>query len=203
MKISCLQTGPLAVNTWLVGEEGRGFVVDPGGDPQKILRRAREEGVTLEWILLTHAHFDHILGAEGLKEAGLKLAISAAEAPALSSSLLSLCGVAGVRLPCLKADRTLSGGEEGEFAGIRVKTLLTPGHTAGSCCYLVGDALFSGDTLFQGSYGRTDFPGGSAEGLRRSIGALFALPGDLRVCPGHGEETTLAEERLTNPILGA
>ena len=198
-----MHTGPLSVNTYIAHENGRGFIVDPGGNPDGILRRAAEAGVRPEWILLTHGHFDHVLGAAGLVGRGLKLALYEKEASALSSRSLSLCDMIGADPPNVRPDKLLSDGEEAEFAGIRVRTLWTPGHTAGSCCYLAGNVLFSGDTLFAGSYGRTDFPTGSFAALVRSVKKLFALECDADVYPGHDESTTLSAERAHNPLAGA
>lgn len=202
MEIITLQTGKLSVNTYLLIENGKCVVVDPGGDANYILSEVRRRGATAEWVLLTHAHFDHTGGVQDLVSAGLSLAVGKEEESALNSPTLSLTAMVGLPALSVRADKTVTDGEKFSLCGMAFTALHTPGHTEGSYCYLTEKGLLSGDTLFCGSYGRTDFPGGSGVKLKRSIQKLFALEGDMTVYPGHEDQTTLSFERKYNPILG-
>ena len=201
MDVIRLTTGPLGVNTYLVGGGAAGFVIDPGGEPARILACARERGWTLKAQLLTHAHFDHMGACAALREAGLPLYVHEADADKARGKG-NLCRFFGLPQVAVEPDVLLRGNQILDLAGLSVRVLSTPGHSSGSVCYLVEDVLFSGDTLFHLSVGRTDFPDGSAEQLGASLRRLFALPGDYRVCPGHEEETTLEEERQNNFLAG-
>ena len=202
MEIITLQTGKLSVNTYLLIENGKCVVVDPGGDAAYILSEARRRGAQAEWVLLTHAHFDHTGGVQDLVSAGLRLAVGKEEENALNSPTLSLTGMVGLPTLSVRADKTVTDGERFTLCDVDFTALHTPGHTEGSYCYLTKKGLLSGDTLFCGSYGRTDFPGGSGAKLKRSIQKLFDLEGDMAVYPGHEDQTTLSFERKYNPILG-
>ncbi len=204
MDILRLPVGALQANCYLAYDENKeAAVIDPGAEEKRILSAAQERGLRVAAILLTHAHADHILAARELREAtGAPVVISAADAPALEDSDKNLIQIF---LPgaeySISADRSLADGEEFAVGSLRFRLLLTPGHTVGSACYLCGDTLFSGDTLFCGGVGRTDLPGGSYEALERSLQRLAALPGNYTVLPGHGEETTLDAERASNPYM--
>ena len=152
-------------------------------------------------MLLTHAHFDHIGAAAALQREGAQIVLHRDDVK-LIKSFQNLSVLAGVKVEHFTPDVTVAGGETLDVAGVSVKVIHTPGHTAGSVCYVAGDVIFSGDTLFALSYGRTDFPTGSFAQLKNSVvNKLFALEGDYKVLPGHEGPTTLDYERAHNPIL--
>lgn len=212
MRIQCLQVGPLETNCWVVGETASGpvAVIDPGGDAEDILAAVGPSSVCA--VILTHAHFDH-LGAvrEVLAATGAPLLIHVDDSARLGSDAGHGTGGAPFGFPGLTApdaDRLLRDGDEVELDGrITFEVLHTPGHTEGGICLFVRDPdggtphLFSGDTLFAGSVGRSDFPGGDGRALSRSIAMkLVSLPADTVVHPGHGPETTIGREARVNPF---
>lgn len=201
MKIVTLHTTMLETGTYVVINGGRAFVVDPGADAERIIAAAEAEGAKIEWVLLTHAHFDHIGAAAALQREGAQIILHRDDVK-LIKSFQNLSVLAGVKVEHFTPDVTVAGGETLDVAGVSVKVIHTPGHTAGSVCYVAGDVIFSGDTLFALSYGRTDFPTGSFAQLKNSVvNKLFALEGDYKVLPGHEGPTTLDYERAHNPIL--
>ena len=203
MTIRCLPLGALQANCYLLSdEEGATAVIDPGDEAGTILETVRAGELAVEAILLTHAHFDHILAADELRrETGAPVYVYETDAPALADPRRSLTVLAKGGAGPLRADHLLKDGEELRVGRLAVSVLHTPGHTPGSCCFLCGDALFSGDTLFAGSIGRTDFPGGDDQAMAASLRMLAALEPGIRVFPGHGESTTLSKERIENPYL--
>lgn len=178
------------------------MVVDPGGGLEKIKAALAEKGVEKTAVLLTHGHFDHILVLPALKKEGAEVYIHAEDAAMLANER-SLAEEVGLPpLETVKPDFTLHGGETLRFGDMTFTVIHTPGHTRGGCCYdLDGKYLFTGDTLFEDGYGRTDFYGGSSSSLVASLAGLFALEGDRIVYPGHGGATALSRERRSNPIL--
>ena len=201
MKTITFHTTALETNTYLALNGERAFVVDPGAGADKILAAAEAEGAKIEWVLLTHAHFDHIGGVAELQRAGAQVVLHRDDL-GIVSSFKNLAFYAGVKVEKFLPDVTVSGGETLDVAGVKVRVIHTPGHTAGGVCYVADDIIFTGDTLFELSYGRTDFPTGSFKELKNSVlNKLFVLPGDYRLLPGHGAPTTLAFEREHNPIL--
>ena len=201
MKTITFHTTALETNTYLALNGERAFVVDPGAGADKILAAAEAEGAKIEWVLLTHAHFDHIGGVAELQRAGAQVVLHRDDL-GIVSSFKNLAFYAGVKVEKFLPDVTVSGGETLDVAGVKVRVIHTPGHTAGGVCYVADDVIFTGDTLFELSYGRTDFPTGSFKELKNSVlNKLFVLPGDYRLLPGHGAPTTLAFEREHNPIL--
>lgn len=202
-----LIVGPLQCNCYLVGDAitRDAIVIDPGDQAADILAAADAHGLRLVAAVTTHAHFDHVLAAEAIRtQRGVPFYMHAADLPMLA--LLEETGrmFLGVELgPPPEVDRHYADGDELSAGSLRLGVIHTPGHSPGSVSLLVpGEALFSGDTLFWGSVGRTDLPGGDADQELASIrNRLFPL-GDLPVYPGHGQPTTLGEERLTNPYVG-
>lgn len=204
MRILRLPVGELQANCYIVfDEEHRAAVIDPGAQADSILSAVREHGLLVEAILLTHVHYDHMMAAAEVAAAtGAPVMAPADDAAALSSPLRNLAALFAPGLSVkLTADRLLGDGEEIAVGTLAFRVLHTPGHTPGSSSFLCGDALFTGDTLFQGGIGRTDFPGGDSAVLRQSLAALAALPGDYTVLPGHGPDSTLDAERRTNPYM--
>ena len=201
MKILTFHTTELETDTYLVTNGSEAFVVDPGDGADMLTAAAEAEGAKIGWVLLTHAHFDHIGAAAELQCGGALIVMHRDDVP-LVGSFKNLAFYAGKKVEHFTPDVTVSGGETLDVAGIAVKVMHTPGHTAGGVCYIAEDCIFSGDTLFELSYGRTDFPTGSFKELKNSIvNKLFALKGDYKVFPGHGAPTTLQFEREHNPVL--
>lgn len=194
MEITTLTLGDYMTNCYIFRKaaSSRCCIIDPGYEAQQILSFLRSNQLEPEAILLTHGHFDHVGGVRELAaETDCAVYLSAAD----------------LELPPMMTGGRLyhthlyPASGQLHLAGLDIRVLPTPGHTPGSVCLLVEDTLFSGDTLFQGSCGRTDFPGGSWAQITASLKALAALPGDYRVLPGHGGETTLDEERRSNPYI--
>jgi glyoxylase-like metal-dependent hydrolase (beta-lactamase superfamily II) len=206
MQLITLVTGPIEVNTYIAfgKNEGECFIVDPS-DTDMVARELEARALRPTHILLTHGHFDHILSVADLKERyGCAVCIHEADAEALSSSRKSLSMMMGFGVKPCQPDMLLKGGEILSCAGFPVKVLSTPGHSKGSVCYALEEerAVFSGDTLFRLSVGRTDLPGGNANELYASIAyCLFRLEGEYDVYPGHMEKTTLDYERQRNPFV--
>ena len=194
LQVHTLTLGLYQTNCYLVHNEGAKecIVIDPGYEANTILNRAALLGLEIKAILLTHGHFDHVgavrhIAADTdcdvyLQEQELTLPGAMTDGPLYHTHLYPA---------------------EGKFqvAGMDIAVLHTPGHTPGSVCLLIADAMFSGDTLFAGSMGRCDFPGSSIFDMRKSMKKLYNLAGDFRVFPGHAEATTLEFERKTNPYL--
>lgn len=188
-------------NSYLLFSEGRDAVaIDPASP--RVKEEAEARGLFVSSVLLTHGHFDHTGGCAALQAAGAKIGcLAGEETVALHGDLAELFGFPPV--PPFRIDFTLRDGEERALAGIKIRVLATPGHTAHGACYLCeeGRLLFTGDTLFCGSVGRTDLPGGSALALGKSLKILSALSGDYRIYAGHGEDTTLLREKTYNGWL--
>jgi len=202
VRVRRLTVGDLDTNCWLVddGQGGPTLVVDPGGESQVILEALGSEPVG--GIILTHGHFDHIGAVRSLKSKfDVPLMIHAADAGSITTATGSGGALFGFDVSSPQADRLLVDGETVESGGVVLTVMHTPGHTPGSIC-LVGDGhLLSGDTLFAGSIGRTDFAGGDMTTMRRSIGRLASLGDEIRVHPGHGPETSIGRERRVNPFF--
>lgn len=180
------------------------LIVDPADEPEEIFRKVREMEGTPAAVLLTHGHYDHILAADAVrKEYKIRLYACRAEKALLADAMANLSAYGGAACT-LQADVWLEDLEVFEAAGFSIQTLHTPGHTAGSCCYYLKDEglLFSGDTLFYGSVGRTDFPGGSTAQIVRSLHKLVDnLPQETEVYPGHDISTTIGYEKRYNPFV--
>ena len=189
-----LALGAYQTNCYLVWEENSPtcVVIDPGYEPDTILVEAKKLGKEITAVLLTHGHFDHVGGVRELAaETGCPVYLHEAE---LSMPPQMTAGP-------LFYTNTYGEGDFVEAAGLSFKVLHTPGHTPGSVCLLCENAMFSGDTLFWGSCGRTDLPGGSWATIRKSLLRLADLSGDYDVYPGHGDATTLSFERKMNPYM--
>lgn len=179
-------------------------LIDPADSQDEISRMIDESGCSLKGILLTHGHFDHIMAADAVRDKyGVKVYASCDEKNTLEQPHINLGEAYGLKLS-VKADVWHKDGEILKLAGFDIEALHTPGHTEGGSCYYIREigVLFSGDTLFCGSVGRTDFPGGSMSEIVRSIKEkVMVLPDDTKVYPGHGEGTSVGYERENNPFL--
>jgi len=200
--------GPFAENTWLVAdsETGEAALIDPGGETFRVLGLAHPGDFRVGTILATHGHVDHIIGADEVRErTGAPFRIHSADEPFVRALPSQAAGLGfGVARPPPVAG-FLADGETLRVGGHAAQVIHTPGHSPGSVClWFAGDrVLFSGDTLFRGSVGRTDLPGGDPGALVRSIrDRLFPLGDDVRFYPGHGPAGTLGEERRANPFVG-
>lgn len=195
LDIRTVTGGPLDVNTYVVGREGGGscVLIDPGAEEARVAEAVGARHV--DAVLLTHAHFDHMLHAQPWLDRGAKLYMHALDAQALRSPALNLSQVINTSLVLPKPDVELQDGDIVCDAGLELTVLHTPGHTPGGVCYLSGDTLFCGDTLFYRSYGRTDLPGGDAQEMAASLEKLMRLPAQTVAYPGHGMKTKIAWER--------
>ncbi|HYU61517.1 MAG TPA: MBL fold metallo-hydrolase [Solirubrobacterales bacterium] len=207
MDVRQFTVGPVAENCYLLRADGadRAVIVDPGDEPDRILEAVEGLGVTVEGILLTHCHFDHIGAvAPVARETGAPVWCPEIEVPVLAD-IMSFVPFPGFGpYESYDADETVSGGERLSLAGLDIDVLFTPGHSPGHVTYSIPGhaALFSGDVLFKGSVGRTDLPGGDWGTLLESIRTLVeGLPEDTAVYPGHMGITSLGAERATNPFL--
>ena len=200
MKIHTLPLGAYQTSTYIVEKGGRCAIIDPGYEAETILAFLSTRGLTADAVLLTHGHFDHVGAVEKIvKETGCALWMSQRDWSQKPNFLTA-------RLyPLANCDFTeVQFCEDGEgiaAAGLTFTAIETPGHTWGSVCYLCGDAMFSGDTLFAGSCGRTDLPGGDWDTIAESLKRLAALESNYTVYPGHGDSTTLSAERQYNPYM--
>jgi hydroxyacylglutathione hydrolase len=207
LDVEMLTVGQIAENCFLLRKEGseKALIVDPGEEPERILAAIEEMGVSVEAILLTHCHFDHIGAvAPVAKATGAPVYCPQLEVPVLADIMSFVPWPEFGPFESYDADETLSGGETLELAGLTLDVIHTPGHSPGHLTYSVRgeDAIFSGDVLFQGSVGRVDLPGGDGPTLIESIrGLLDSHPDETVVYPGHMGTTTLGAERASNPFL--
>lgn len=195
LEIKTVTGGPIGVNTYVVGVEGGAecLIIDPGAETERVADAVGQRRVAA--VLLTHAHFDHMLYASHWLSQGAKLYVHQLDAPALSWPELNLSGMIHTQLVLPQEDVALVEGDIVREAGMELQVLHTPGHTPGCVCYRCGDVLFSGDTLFYGSYGRVDLPGGSMTQMRASLRRLYQLDEQIVAYPGHGSRTKIAWER--------
>ena len=202
IKIHALPLGSYQTNCYIVHEEHSKTcaVIDPGYTPERVLAQAEKLGLQVDAVLLTHGHFDHVGGVEAIvKATGCALWMREADYTQFKTPENDFfypihdCDFTEVQL-CEE-------GEQIHAGGLTFTVIETPGHTWGSVCYLCENALFSGDTLFAGSCGRTDLPGGDGQTIVLSLERLAELEGDYTVYPGHGGATTLARERAHNPYM--
>ncbi len=200
MEITKVVVGELQVNCYIVSNGSDAVVIDPGDDYEDVIKAA--QGKKIKAILLTHGHFDHTGAVKRLQKDGAEVYISKNEEYMLSDSYSCLSAPFGFPFNEIKADHTFDDGDVLTLCGLTFKVILTPGHTTGSVCFLAEDILFSGDTLFSGSIGRTDFPGGDFEVISKSIREkLYTLNENIKVYAGHGEETTIGQEKMFNPFV--
>ena len=198
MKVKMMQVGPIGTNCYILEDEttGKAAVIDPGDEAGRILKVLEEDKVEVEYILLTHGHYDHTTGVPELHRAlpQAKIYIHKADANGAGSQLFPLAKQVEGLLYYDDGDKLTLG-------SLTIEVIHTPGHSKGSVTLKVEDVLFSGDTLFAGSCGRTDLAGGSYAEIMASLKRLGQLEGDYHVCPGHDVTSTLERERKSNPFL--
>ena len=198
MKVSVMQVGPIGTNCYILQDEESGLmaIIDPGDDWERILHQVKKAEGEVKYILLTHGHYDHTTAVPDLVKAlpGVQVYIHQADTNGAGSQLFPLAAQV----------KDLNNYDEGDtlpLGSLTIEVLHTPGHSKGSVTLKVGDVLFTGDTLFCGSCGRTDLRGGSYEEIMASLKRLGELEGDFHVCPGHDRTSTLERERKYNPFL--
>jgi len=205
MDVNVIQVGPLMVNCYIVHDSENCLIIDPGDEPDKIINYIKNSGFKPLGIFNTHGHFDHIGAVKRLKEEfGIKFYIHESDVFLVkeSASHGAFFGVMGVESP--EIDEYVKDGDVFDFDGLSFKVIHTPGHSPGGVCYYFEreKTVFSGDTLFELSVGRTDFPYGDMDMLINSIkNKLFSLGDDITVYPGHGEKTNIRKERENNMFL--
>lgn len=206
IKIGKITLGVCQTNTYFIYREecGDAIVIDPADKGEYIYEKLKEKGFCVKHILLTHGHFDHIWGVEGMKaQSGADVYASEDETELLNDPGMNCSRM--FKKPCtVIPDVSLKDGETVNLCNMDIRMIKTPGHTIGSCCFYIEEAgfLISGDTLFNSSVGRTDFPTGSMSSLIRSIKEkLLILPDETKVYPGHGDATSIAFERENNPFI--
>lgn len=179
------------------------FIVDPGEETKQLLDFVRKNKQNIKYILLTHLHFDHIRAVSEIKNMCplAKIVIHALDGEMLNDDNYNLSSLFGYSIKKIKPDILCNDGDIINIGDYKIKVIHTPGHTRGSVCYAVNDVIFSGDTLFELSCGRTDFPGGDYLTLANSLEKLKNLDGDFKVYSGHGNPTTLNAERMYNPYI--
>lgn len=206
MEIKVFVEGPVDANNYLIIDEKskEAVLIDCSSGRQEFINGIKNSDVKLKYILLTHGHFDHILGVDKFKEVfGTDAYIAKEDIEQVELTPKFMPILAGMESVEIKSIHNyLKDGDIIKVGDIEIKAIATPGHTPGGMSYLIGDKLFSGDTLFHRSIGRCDFPGGSLDTIIKSIKEkLFTLPDNTEVFPGHGEKTTIAYEKKYNEIL--
>ncbi len=204
MKIHAISVGAIQTNCYVVETDLKNAVIiDCGDEAQRLLQFCRNNGLVIKKILLTHGHFDHIGAVSGIvKETDAGVFIHKNDSLMLTDGQLNLSYMISSEFTAIDSYTEIADGSVISQDELTFKAIHTPGHTSGSVCFVCGDAIFSGDTVFQGSVGRTDFPGGSFELIKNSVDKISALEGDFNIFPGHGASTTLNIERRTNLYFG-
>ncbi|MBO5321821.1 MAG: MBL fold metallo-hydrolase [Clostridia bacterium] len=189
-------------NCYLIETEKTAIIIDPAFKRQKLVDFLKENEHKERLVLITHGHFDHIGGAVNLREeTGVKIGIGALDNPALSDDDLNCAASFNRSLTPFDADYLYNDGDIVKVGDIELKVIATPGHTVGGVSYTTENLVFTGDTLFKVSVGRTDFAGGDFSVLEKSIKKLYTLPDETVVYPGHGESTTIGFEKQNNPFV--
>ena len=211
LRVATIVSAPFSENSYVAHFEGRKdcLIFDPGFEPEAILEHVDSEGLTPTALVITHGHSDHIGGNAALKRRwpSVPLVIGRGDAPKLTDAELNLSAAYGIALVSPPADLLLDEGEIYRAAGFELEVLEIPGHSSGHVVFVWRGSkpwvVFAGDVLFRGSVGRTDFPDGSFESLADGIHRkLFTLPDDTVILPGHGDPTTVGEEKRNNPFVG-
>ncbi|MBU4438017.1 MAG: MBL fold metallo-hydrolase [Acetobacterium sp.] len=205
MEVIKKSLGQMGTNCYVIWDEKSlaAAVIDPGFEDQRIINIIKENKLNVKYILLTHGHFDHLGGVAQIKQlTGAKVLINEIDADCLGDSRRNLSVLAGMSMELESADGFLKEDEPIMLGDINIRVIHTPGHSKGGVCLLAEDVLFSGDTLFNTSIGRTDFADGDLNELLNAImSKLFILDDSTKVLPGHGDDTTIGYEKMNNPFL--
>ena len=205
MEFFKIPTGMYAANCYIIYSEitGDGSVVDPGGDIEIILGKIEENNLSIKYIVLTHGHGDHLGGAKKLKEKlNVPVLVHEEDEELVKDANKNLSIIMDFGPVDFNPDILLKDGDAIEFGDLKAKVIHTPGHTRGGICLKINNHLFTGDTLFKGSIGRTDLLGGDYDNIINSIKEkILVLDDDIIVMPGHGESSTILEEKIYNPYL--
>lgn len=208
MEVLRFQVGAIETNAYLIYDENsmEGVVIDPGDEAERILTEIYEKEIKLLYILLTHGHFDHILAVHEIsKKTGAKLVVHQEDAALLTFESAGGFGMFGDRSRLSYAETPVDilakNGTEVLFGALKALYMHTPGHTPGSCVIKIEECLFTGDTVFRFECGRCDLPGGDFGKMLTSLKRIYDMNGDYKIYPGHGPDSTLAEERLKNPYM--
>ena len=201
-KVITLKVGDIQTNCYVVHSGNEAVVIDAGGDYEMIKKILKDNSLVCKYVLLTHGHWDHTAAVAKLQRDGAKVILHKADKEFSNDPDLSVAHLFGAGIEPFIPDVLVEGGETLELCAMKFAVLHTPGHTAGSVCYVMDDCIFSGDTLFYRSVGRTDFPTGNQRELINSIkNVLFKLEGDYTVYAGHDQKTSLAFEKKYNPYV--
>ena len=199
MKIRHLTVGPGGTNCYVASDGENAVAIDPGFEAERVVAYLSRQKLRLHYIFLTHGHYDHILAAPALREmTGAEIVITAPDSDCLTDPRRSLAARMGLQQRCEEANILAFENSIFLVGEMSFRWMLTPGHTPGSAVILSEDVIFAGDTLFAGSCGRCDLPGGNEQRMRESLRRLGQLPGEYQVYPGHGGDTTLDRERKYN-----
>jgi hydroxyacylglutathione hydrolase len=203
MILKRLPTGMLSSNCYILGDNREGVVIDAGADTGEIMAAVASTGLKIKYIILTHAHIDHIVSMDSLRvKTGAKVLVHEKDAAALEDNMVNGAAAFGVGITLGNSDVNVKDGDTVEVGGLKLEIIHTPGHSPGSMCIKVGDSLFTGDTLFRTSIGRTDLPGGNYGEIMNSLkNKLMRLDEDIKVYPGHGGSTTIGYEKKHNPFV--
>ncbi len=205
LEVEKIVTVPIDQNAYIFYEKGRdtAVVVDPSFNVEPALRFLKEQELKCKGILLTHGHFDHIAGVDALRQStGAAVYIHKNDADMLTAPARNMGTLIHRDVQVAPAEHTFSGDADLSLGGLPIRVLETPGHTKGSVCYMAENALFTGDTLFQLSIGRTDLPTGDSAAMKKSLLRLSKIQGEYTIYPGHGRSTSLQYEITNNPYLG-
>jgi hydroxyacylglutathione hydrolase len=193
MLIQKISTNSLAQNCWILRDEKNAVIIDPGDDAENILKAVDKSKVL--WILLTHSHIDHLGAlAEIWKKTGGEIAVHSTEAAIVEKGEPNPPNYP-VKFEPVEITKKLEDSDVLDFGNLKIEVIHTPGHTPGSCCFRVGDELFSGDMLFKENVGRWDLAGGNLKNLKQSLAKLLKLPDEVKIHPGHDADWTMSEAR--------
>lgn len=203
MEVVKIVNGKLRANAYLIYDEDRvGAIIDPGEQPERVINEVNARGINITHILLTHGHFDHIACTDILKkEFNATVCIYEDDAACMNDPELNLSGRFSDEVLLTPADVLLKDGDELKIGSMDIKVIHTPGHSEGSCSFVIDNYIFSGDTLFYLSIGRVDLVNGSETAIQESLKKLAEYPDDFIVCPGHGETTTIGFEKQNNEYM--
>lgn len=196
---------PIGTNCYILKDEktGKGLVIDPGGSAEKIIKIIDDKKIDVEYILLTHIHYDHLMALGEIKaKTNAKICVHSLGFNSLTDSAKTLSRFAGGGENHTEADISLNDNDNIDMGETKIKVIHTPGHTTCSVCYLIDNSLFCGDTLFYENVGRCDLPGGNFEQIKKSIKTkLYCLDGSIKIYPGHGESSTIGHEKQYNEFV--